>query len=100
MARSSQLPIELVQQIEAEVGPIDAALERAIERVYLASSGEEFYDAERGMRTELMRRADLAVGAVLKHKAADDAFVKPAKELMMAQAEAAGVKYGSGRHRC
>jgi len=93
------LPIELVQRIEAEVGPIDAALERAIERVYTASCAEEFYDAERGVRAELMRRGDLAVGAVLEQKASDPAFVEPAKKLMMAQADAAGVKLKSHGRR-
>ena len=74
MAKRSQLPIELLQRIEAEVGPVDAALERAIHAVYRAASAEEFYDAERGMRAELMRRADLAVGAVLEHKTSEDAL--------------------------
>ncbi len=99
MAKRSQLPIELLQRIEAEVGPVDAALERAIHAVYRAASAEEFYDAERGMRAELMRRADLAVGAVLEHKTSEDAFVKPAKDLMMARAAAAGVKLKSHGRR-
>ncbi len=74
-------------------------MEGAIERVYAASSGEELYDGERAVRAELMRRADLAVGAVLEHKASDPVFVEPAKQLMMEQAEAAGVKLKSHGRR-
>jgi hypothetical protein len=99
VATDSQIPTELLLRIEEEVGPVDAALERAIGAVYRATSAEEFYDAERGMRAELMRRADLAVGAVLKHKTGDDAFVKPAKALMMERAKAAGVKMKSHGRR-
>ncbi len=89
----------LLKRIRAELGPIDRALRSAIERVYASSSAEEFYDAERAMRTEVTRRADLAVAAVLEHKAEDPAFVEPAKQLMMAQAEAVGVKLKSHGRR-
>ncbi len=94
-----QLPPELHVQLESELGALDPALEHALLAVWNASSEEEFYDAERGVRTELIRRADVAVGAVLKHKVSDPAFVTPCKELMKARAEAAGVKLKSHGRR-
>jgi len=93
------LPDELLELIEAQIGPIDRALEAAVLGVYQASSGEEFYDAERAVRAELTRRADLAVGEVLKHRAGDPALVEPAKQLMMARADVAGVKMKSHGRR-
>jgi len=93
------LPDDLLERIETQVGPMDAALTAAVWRAWSATSAEELYDGERGVRAEFNRRADLAMGAVLEHKASDPAFVEPAKELAMARAEAAGVKLKSHGRR-
>ena len=85
--------------MKSELGALDPALERSLVAVWTASSEEELYDAERGVREELVQRSDIAVGTVLKHKVSDPAFVNPAKELMKAQAKAAGVKLKSHGRR-
>jgi len=99
MERRTSLPAELRKQLESEFGTLGPEWECVLGMVLDASSEEEFYDAERRVREHLVRVADKAVGAVLKHKVSDPAFVNPAKELMQTQAEAAGVKLKSHGRR-
>jgi hypothetical protein len=95
MEGGTSLPGKLRKQLESELGTLGPELESALVTVLDASSEEEFYDAERGVREHLARVADQAVGAVLKHKVSDPAFVQPAKELMQSRAKASGVQMKS-----
>ena len=78
---------------------MDEAMLLVAERVYRASTPEEFYDSERAVRAEFVQRADIVVGEVLRERVVDDELVDPAKATTMMRASEAGVKLKSHGRR-
>jgi len=95
MARANTIPAKLRSRIERNVGPMDDALLAVASKVYCATTPEQFYDAERAVRSEFVARADAVVAEVLRERVTSAALVDPAKAAVALQAEEAGVKLKS-----
>jgi len=74
---------------------MDGPLLAVAAEVYRASTPEQFYDAERAVRSEFVKRADVVVAELLRERAVSRSLVEPAKADVLAQADAAGVKLKS-----
>jgi hypothetical protein len=89
------IPAKIIARIERQIGPMDESLVAVAANVYRASTSEQFYDAERAVRSEFETRADVVVAELLRERAADRRLIEPAKATVIAQADGAGVKLKS-----
>ena len=99
MGRHDTLPAKLMRRIESLVGPLDADLLSVAVLAHRASTPEEFYDAERAVRHDFVRRADLVFAEVLKARVVAPMLVESSKKAVVARAEAAGIKLKSHGRR-
>lgn len=74
---------------------MDESLLAVASEVYRAADPEQFYNAERAVRSEFEKRADVVVGELLRERVISASLVEPAKAAVVAQAEEAGVKLKS-----
>lgn len=95
VATNKTIPVKLRTKIERQIGPMDPALLAVVAAVYCAATPEQFYDAERAVRSELVKRADVVVAEVLRERVVGQRFVSHAKAAVVAQAEQAEVKLKS-----
>jgi hypothetical protein len=95
MATTPTLPKLIRSKIENEIGPLSESLVAVAVAAYCASTPEQFYEAERAVRREFEKRADIVVAKVLQARVVSAGLVKAAKAAVLAQAEEAGVKLKS-----
>lgn len=95
MAPKNTIPAKVLSKIEKQIGPLDEVLVAAAVAVYAATTPEQFYEAERLVRGQFEKRADVVVGEVLRLRVTQQGLVKPAKAAVLAQARGAGVKLKS-----
>ena len=99
MSGRNEIPVALQAKIERLVGPMDTALLAVAGQVYRASTPQEFYAAERGVRDAFTQRADVVVAEVLRQRVQAPSLVEAAKTDAMARAAAVGVKLKSHGRR-
>ena len=85
VATNKTIPVKLRTKIERQIGPMDPALLAVVAAVYCAATPEQFYDAERAVRSELVKRADVVVAEVLRERVVGQRFVSHAKAAVVAQ---------------
>lgn len=74
---------------------MDGPLLAVAAEVFRAVTPEQFYDAERAVRSEFVKRGDVVVAELLRERVTSRTLVEPAKAGVVAQAEEAGVKLKS-----